>query len=220
MGAGALIWGYNFVQGKNLAKPPVFDLSIYDELRIPHPDELFRENDNAELNNITNTGEADSGKLEVDEFIYQYNSIYFSKFFRGETPIETNKNLKDFIGDFVWLNQFEVKDLIAKKCFVINVPLENRSEILGQLKSHELVNSVEPGLKGAPEFDLCFIEDNYIQVVNDFLHNFETVDLIGIEELLDHIAVINFGDDFELLKEKLDKFQLEYSDVVKVVGSK
>ena len=152
-------------------------------------------------------------KLQLDEFI----NLQLERCLKHYCDPKLRNTMKE---NFVWLNQFEVKDLIAKKCFVINVPLENRSEILGQLKSHELVNSVEPGLKGAPEFDLCFIEDNYIQVVNDFLHNFETVDLIGIEELLDHIAVINFGDDFELLKEKLDKFQLEYSDVVKVVGSK
>ena len=220
-GSAALIWVYNLVQGRNLAKPPVFDLSIYSEMRLPSPDEVFKgawiEEDQLIEKQLETESVVPNDK--ADDFVYQFNSLYFTRYFTGKTPDETNKNIKNFVNDFPWLASFEIRDLAARKCFVVVLTLapEKRGATLSWLKSEPSVASVEPSSNGAPEFDLCFKADQYRLMVEEFLID-NNVTLVEPEKPMEYAAVINLGDGFVKYKTELDLLQKEYSDVVKVVG--
>ena len=108
-GAGILIWTYNYIQGQDLSKPPKFDLSAYDTLTWPTPDELFGGFD--EVDDIVDELQGNNAKkgeelaneedfFDEKEIDFISSSIYFSTFFKNEKADQTKVAVDNFLLDF------------------------------------------------------------------------------------------------------------------------
>ena len=89
---GLLIYGWNFINGRDLSKPPEFDLSVYDDTSWLKGEDIVQE--------------------EVVELEAGY--IYIKDSFQLSTVEQTNKFIKVFLQDFSGLESQPIENLNNK----------------------------------------------------------------------------------------------------------
>jgi hypothetical protein len=217
-GSAILILGYSLIMGKDLTKPPEFDLSAYDELKWGNPEELFRKLLVSEENN-SNPGLSEKFIEKVSEeinndYIFETRSIYFSQYFVADTAQKTRANLDNFILDFPELKIYRIVDLLEQKCYSVKMPVESREDIVEKLKADLQIEKIE--VAAAPYYEVCFYQAKYDGEADVFLKNYG-LNLDNLNSIPEYIAYLSFGDDVGKIKELLEKLKLDYSDVILVV---
>ncbi|NQT50255.1 hypothetical protein HQ571_06195 [Candidatus Kuenenbacteria bacterium] len=94
---GLVIYGWNFINGKDLSRPPEFDLSVYDDTSWLTGDESNK----AKQGEI---GQQDKADLET-------GYIYFKDSFQLSSVEQTNKFIKVFLQDFEGLENLPIENL-------------------------------------------------------------------------------------------------------------
>jgi hypothetical protein len=212
LASGMSIYVWNLIQGKNLAKPPEFDLSIYDEL--PNLDNVR----DYIINSSKKALEPEPVQvIELpDEVQLAPGYIYFSSPFRLRSAEETSTLIKSFLSDFPSLAETSIEDLEAKILLEVEIPALEREEHIRQLEESPAIAKVavlEPpiwqvklnqGLYSADAAALIQSISSDLRIRNDFVKDGDFIARVKYEPT-EEIALV------------LDRLEKEYSDVVKVI---
>jgi hypothetical protein len=220
--AGFLIWGFSYLNGRNLAQPPNFDLSVYDQLGWPQPEELLpnpggKEELAAEVDteSFVETVKEDLVKKDEEKFLAQ--SIYFSDFFRGVSDVETNKNITKFLSVFPVLKDYSVTTLGGAFCYTVELPVATRATLKEKLLADPVIASLQVSALGAPKFDLCWKTPVSSEAAQTLVKKYEGVKFIVTETVESkYVAVLTFDSTVPAVSEAITKLKSEYSDVVKI----
>jgi hypothetical protein len=120
-GSGFLVYFWNLAQGKDLSKPPEFDLSAFD-IKIQRPYE-------------SDKSPAVPAESSVKDALPAPHEIFFRPSFRAMSAAETEKRVTDFLKDFLVLHAFKFEDFEAKNRIVVAFKPEFRNELLESLKT-------------------------------------------------------------------------------------
>ena len=213
-GSGLAIYVWNLMQGKNLAEPPNFDLSAYDDMSAfdEIKDNLFVPVQEVDLPPV----EIDEESAGIDEgFILEQGNIYFKKSFYLSTAGETNSLIASFLSDFDGFDGVNVENLEALNRVEVEFPSLDREEIIKELEQNESIQKVtvlEP-----PVWEIILAEGLYELATIDLLAPYNGVLIKSVfpqnEEYIARISI----NDLEISETVLDKLELEYSDVLTVV---
>ena len=136
-----------------------------------------------------------------------------------KTPLETQKLITNFLGDFPGLIDLPRNDMLAQQCVLVSLPVEGRQEVMSSFELNEQIEKIVVSVDGAPNFDLCFKSLVYETDTLTFLKDFPGVKVLTkFGEIGEYIVQIHYGDKGEELKGVLEKLKAEYSDVVTVTN--
>jgi hypothetical protein len=208
-GAAVLIFIYNFLGGKNLAAPPKFDLSAYDQLNWPTPDWLNSSSEPAAMKPAAENSAPAEEKKPLP-------GVYFQKYFLGASFLETEKNIRKVLKDFPLLKDAPLIDLVGKSCVIVQIAPEEREAARSSLLKNSTVKSFEAASSGAPNFDLCFAAPKYPAEIEVFLKKYPAVKFI-LPPTAEFVAMINTPEIDLVLRATLTRLAREYGDVATVV---
>jgi len=220
-GSGLSIYVWNKIQGRDLAQPPNFDLSAYNNF------ELNAEIDkraNEELQKIMaakaqpdivqpEVEVVETQKLETD---FEPGYIYFRNSFGSTSVTETNSLIKSFLKDFPELKDAIIDNFETQLKAKVEIPALGREELLKNIKTEPEVLSVE--VVEAPIWQVVFKGGKTEIEITEFFKKFPDIKVqpaapkITIENYVARIKI----SDLKLEQAFLDKLQKEYSDVLKV----
>lgn len=225
-GSAFVIWSYNLiVHGVNLAKPPQFDFSELQKNQMPTPDVVWRElqakiEEQKKLEEQQKIAEAVKEQIEkkqaaIADLKITPMTLYFTEYFKGVDYEQTQAMIDNFMSDFPWMRDLKVNDLLAQKCFVVDVPVTGRETFLADLKQESIISSIEVGESGAPEYDLCFLEKKYHQTVETWLEKYPQIIIVSSPPAVgDYIASIDLSEIYDLQIEDIEYIKKNYSDVI------
>ncbi len=204
--AGMAIFLFNLIRGNNLYKPgPVFDFREYLEEKDYDPFYSFKMQELAEKINKA-AGKTDEDKEKESEI---ESGIYFTKFFLQENPAETYNYINDFWKNVNASQDIKIEDLHANNCYGIEIPVENREQILENIKLNEDLKElkvIEP-----PVWDVCFQQAYYPEQI-ELMFASDDIKLLIEENEDDYIAKL----ENEVTEEELNQIEEMYSDVIKI----
>lgn len=220
-GSGLAIYVWNLIHGKNLAEPPQFDLSAYDDMSTFDEirENLFNTEIPEEVPPEVVIEEVASADLLESETIQSQseneNYLYFKNSFKLGTVSETNALIVSFLSDFPGFQDAKIDNLEALKNVKVELPALNREEIIESLEKNEQIEKVaviEP-----PIWELTLVPGLYQEALVDLLSAYNGV-LIKTDfpESGEYIARIDLSE-LQTEESVLDKMETEYSDVVTFV---
>ncbi len=229
-GSAFIIWGYNLIfHGRNLAKPPQFDLDIYSNVDMPHPEVVWQEmqdyfdqqkKQQAEQKIVEAVKEQLTEQQKTMTLELRPNTLYFTSYFQGDDYLTTKKMLENFMTDFPWLMDLKMVDLLAQACVLVKVPVEVRENILASMREEAEVLNLVAGDKGPPEYNLCFQEKKYHSAIVAWLEKYPQVELLSDTPAVgDYIAYIDFSEVADQYKEDIEYIKQNYSDVINITDS-
>lgn len=221
-GSGLSIYVWNKIQGRDLAQPPNFDLSAYNNF------ELNAEIDkraNEELQKLMaakaqpevvppEAEVVETQKLEID---FEPGYIYFRNSFGSTSVTETNSLIKSFLKDFPELKDAMVDNFETQLKAKAEIPALGREELLKNIKAEPDVLNVE--VVEAPVWLVMFKVGKTEIEIAEFFKKFPDIKVQPAEAKIiieNYVARIKISD-LKLEPILLDKLQKEYSDVLKVV---
>jgi hypothetical protein len=221
-GSGLLIWGYNFIRGVDLSKPPQVDYSQF-KLTIPSPEEVFGETAQAssyteavaDKNNETLKESFVEALKKESDLIKLKPGIYFNQTFKADTAESSMMNILNFLKDFPELSAYQLTDLMADKCALIELPVANREILIKEISVDPAVEKLTP--VELPKFETCFVETKYYAEILTWSQKFKDVKLLTTEKKSDYLARLDWGSDYEKIKGLIDQLKLNFSDVILIV---
>jgi len=208
-GGGILIYGWNRLHGRDLIKPPEFDLSVYEDTS------WFTDKFEQVLGEPSSQTVGDSGAVE-QKFAGEEQAagyIYLKNSFRQATARATNDLIVAFLADFPDCGGLAVENLEAKDKIEVELPVLNREKILSLLKNTDEIASLETA--APPIWILTLREPIFFGGAAELLGKISPDIKIKtlFSENLEYIARV----DYRPLKNPtvvLEKLKKEYSDVV------
>lgn len=200
-GSGFIVYFWNLAQGKDLSKPPKFDLSAYD-IKFPRP---------AVPGYIITPAPTES---PVQESLPAEHEIYFKPSFRAMTAAETEKRVTDFLNDFPAFQPFKFEDLESKRLIVAAFKPEFRTELLEALKtSPEILKFTE---QGNNQLEIELKSKHYYEELKKILPRYDAlVVMTEFKNETGFIGKIDFVDKTGKESE-LEKMKKEFFDLVEV----
>ena len=220
IGAGVAIWGYNFIRGNDLSRPPQFDLSAYNQLQWAKPEEalgkLFGQEETVVASEPVSVKFAQlmAEKIKNEELA---PGLYFREFFLGPTPSATKLLIENFLKDFPELQNTAVVDLVEQKCFTVQLIGASQEQVVADLKSKtELIASINPkDLAGF--YDVCFVQPQYEKSAADFLTVYPEVKLVIAPHAKDYVAFAAWPGDLQNRDEVIRKISASYETLISIV---
>lgn len=203
-----ILYVWNAIHGRNLAEPPEFDLSIYNDPRtvidfsildkkVEEPKELKEELPPA----------SEKNKLEA-------GYLYFKDSFRLQTVAETDSLLNDFLQDFPALKDLAIENLEAQNLVEIELPALDRNELLEQLEELDLVERVAP--LEPPVWQVKLTQSMYGANIESLFQKFEGIKIKSeIASDLEYIARLKYAE-LENVETDLENLKKNFGDVVLV----
>ncbi len=224
IGAGLLIYTWNFFHGRNLAVPPKLDLSTFEpggdfydnwEKRNVKVEEVLagqleKKVQEQKLIQAENNPVTKVETLQVEKF------IYFNNTFLKDSLEKTDDSLRKFLQNFPDMENSEIEYLQDFITWHIKLPVENREKLLNDLQTNEQVlelKVVEP-----PVWSLTFKEPMFIINLNSLLNKISPDIEVSISTKSynpDYVAKIRY-DQLVNVEKSIDKLKSEYSDVIVV----
>jgi len=181
--AGFVIWSYNFFQGKNLANPPKFDLSAYDNLQNwPTPEEAFGETTSAKIkseiaNLFTSKVEESLSTKNIDDSKFKYSGLYLHSELMGNTGEKIDQQIQSWKSSFLWLKDFEIVNLLKNKCVNVVINSKQGQDNLQRLIKDEAIQftTIENNSQ------ICFPVEQYFDQVAILMSYYPGIELIPLD---------------------------------------
>jgi len=220
LASGLSLFVWNRLHGKDLSKPPKFDLSAYENYDLPKNisavvneelENTLNKKAGGEQNNAT---QIEQPPASTEEFTQGY--IYFKDSFKGENLATTEELINKFLQDFSELKEFPVDDFDKIIKVEVELPALGREELLKALSSDTLINKVD--VVEPPIWQIEFKGAGYEKEFVEYLKQYKDLKVKNSsrQTMLGYIAKVALSD-IQLKPEMLEKLQKEYSDVVKIV---
>ncbi len=224
--SGLIIFGYNYILGKDFSKSPQFDLSMYDNVEVVDPavvDKLMKSMD-PQITAILEDKEPEKiNQALVDELknkieqaaALKKQSLYFSTYFQAETPEATKKMIDNFTQDFPILKNAPYEDLAALNCFVVVLPVENRASLVKTLEKQVFDQSFN--VLEAPNYSGCFKTPKYYEAIVAILKNYPELKWLTTAPTIKYSVRLDVSGIIKEHLEEIKKISTEYADVIKFI---
>lgn len=218
-GSGLAIFVWNLMLGKDLSKPPTFDLSAYDDMssfdeireNLIEPQMKPEEEVAPPVEIVEDVVEV----VDVDKVELESGKIYFKDSFRLNTAFETTELIASFLEDFDGFEEVVVKNIEAEKVLEIELPALKREELIAELEANEQIEKV--AMLEPPVWQVELKTELYEPAVVDMFTPYNGVVINTVfDSKKDFIAEIDLTE-VEITDEVLDKLESEYSDVLEIV---
>jgi|GEM_PF-2493025 hypothetical protein len=205
--AGFVIFGWNFLRGKNLFKSPEFDLSIYEDT------DWYLEKTRNEFEYIQSLIMKKQKAEQKQQNNFELGYVYFKDGFGVEKPKQSIKKLlNDYFGENVVFEDRDIRIADEYDKVHIQLPIEDRQVLIGEIELMEQVRTVE--VVEAPIWEIVFYglqkEENIANLFSQL-----SSDVIVMKDILPtgYMARVNYKN--KVIEETvLEELQKEYSDVL------
>jgi len=217
VGSGLAIFVWNLANGVDLRKTEIDMSAFSDENLLSLDSDAFYNpiivgNDvNSDANNSDINEEDEIEQLELQESIFDKEGVYFKKYFRRDSAILTNEVVSEFLEKYE-LGDYSIENLEAESEVEVEVPVENREEVLAGLANLESVDAVK--IIKAPIWVLRLKSEMYESGVTELLSEFSDVRIVtDFDEELEYVVRVNFENKNEEIEKELEE---KYGDVIYV----
>ncbi|MFH0779928.1 MAG: hypothetical protein V1928_03670 [Parcubacteria group bacterium] len=209
--SGLLIYGWNYMHGRDLSKPPEFKASSFPDLNDYFKMEEVAKNLFGDELNGNNTLATGNGAGQVAQPKNSY--VYFKNSFRLQTAGQTNELIKSFLNDFPELKKSPVENLLSRKIVNIDLPALNKSLLTSKIKRNK-----EAALFDEKTGDLQFKQEKYQNEVLIFLETIspEIILKTKFPDESDYIARISCDPKNAAVAPELENLKNNFRDVAAV----
>ncbi|HMB25888.1 MAG TPA: hypothetical protein VKP03_00550 [Patescibacteria group bacterium] len=216
--SGLSIYGWNLLQGNNLAQPPKIDLEELNQSSEQFKT-LFDDRGKDSSNQETATEQRSEKQVSVGQDkeignLSKYNPgyVYFKDCFRLNTAEESRELIAGFLMDFPGLAQANIEMLNAVKKVELGLPLVNGEEVVERLEESDLIKNLK--LKKSPVWSAELDKEMFLSVFKERLVRI-TKDVKILTKSLDkqYVARINYVDLKGVQPEVL-RLKKEFSNMV------
>lgn len=207
--SGLLIYGWNYLRGRDLSKPPEFKASSFPNLENYFKMEDVAKNLFGDEQNGNNASAAGNGAATIE----QSHFVYFENSFKLRTAQATNELIGSFLNDFPELKKSSFENLMSRKIVNVDLPASNKALLISKIKRNKEVASFNDKTG-----DLQFKQEKYQEEVLNFLKAISPEIILKTEfpDKSDYIARINYDAKNEAVASELEKLKSDFSDVVAV----